>query len=91
MTDFYSSLSSLESEALKRARLINENERRALDNMNSNFHSQIPVAKEKRDVKKHPSLFDFSGESQIIIALLLILGREQSDPLLMLALIYILM
>ena len=91
MADFYSSLSSLENEAFKRARLINENEKRALDSINHDFSPEAPPVKKEKPIKKQSSLFDFSSDAQIIIALLLILGREQSDPLLLLALIYIMM
>lgn len=93
MNDFYSSLASFENEAMRRAKKIQQNEQETLQSFNSSFNiEQAPsepiIKKEKKPMK---SLFDFSSDSTIIIALLLIMNAEQSDPLLMLALIYILM
>ena len=92
MDDFYSSLASFENEAMRRARAINENERKTLESINRslNIESAPPVQEMKKE-KAIKNLFDFSSDSTIIIALLLIMNSEQSDPLLMLALIYILM
>lgn len=93
MNDFYSSLASFENEAMERARKINENERKTLREINRFIDSEeVPVPiKQKEEEKPKTKLFDFSSDSTIIIALLLIMNSEQTDPLLMLALIYILM
>ena len=93
MDDFYSSLASLENEAMRRARIINENEQKTLQSFNSslNIEHSSPEREIKKEKKPLKSLFDFSSDSTIIIALLLIMNSEQTDPLLLLALIYILM
>ena len=93
MDDFYSSLASFENEALRRARQIQQNEQETLESFNSslNIEQTPPEPKIKKEEKPKNKLFDFSSDSTIIIALLLIMNSEQSDPLLMLALIYILM
>ena len=93
MDDFYSSLASFESEAMRRARIINENEQKTLRNINDslNIEHAPPQAEMIKEKPTKKSLFDFSSDSTIIIALLLIMNSEQSDPLLLLALIYILM
>ena len=96
MDDFYSSLSSLENEAMKRARMINENEKRTLQQINgfatdNNENAPSLPPEKKKEEKSIKKLFDFSSDSTLIIALLLIMNSEQSDPLLLLALIYILL
>ncbi len=93
MDDFYSSLASFENEAMRRARMINENEQKTLQSINHSINNDSEQANKviKKEEKPKNKLFDFSSDSTIIIALLLIMNSEQTDPLLMLALIYILM
>ena len=99
MADFYDTLSQMENEAMRRARRINEAEHRTAEH----FRAQEPPPPPS-EMKKPPGfmsgLFGARGfgsdlftspDFSLIMLVCLILGKEQSDPLLMLALIYILM
>lgn len=97
MADFYENLSRLENEAMRRARHIHEGERRAA----ARFHEPPPPPEPPRQsgglmhgllggshlLPGHMNSPDFG----LIMLLFLILQSEQSDPLLTLALVYILM
>ena len=100
MTDFYDNLSRLENEAMRRARKIGAAEQRAAEQFQAQHQSHRPPPPPKHH--EHPAggllgsrLFGNellrSPDMSLIMMLFFILNAEQSDPLLMLALAYILM
>ncbi|MBR2591093.1 MAG: hypothetical protein IKE65_09260 [Clostridia bacterium] len=101
MADFYDTLSQMENEAMRRARRINAAEHRAAERFRA---QEPPPPPPPCDIKKPPGFMSglfgagsfgsglfSSPDLSLIMLLCLILGREQSDPLLTLALVYILM
>ena len=104
MADLYENLSQMENEAMRRARHIHEAERRAARRFQQTENGEVTPAPppHREHTKAHglPDLFGggllnrsmfSSPDFSLIMVLFLILKNEQSDPLLMLALVYILM
>ena len=104
MADFYENLSQMENEAMRRARHIHEAERKAAQHFQESEHGEVSRPLQTQHEHKKPirvpdvfgsgvlnhSLFS-SPDFSLILVLILILKNEKSDPLLMLALVYILM
>lgn len=104
MADFYENLSRMENEAMRRARHIHQAERRAAQHFQEveSGEASSPQRTRHEHTNSHhfpdifsSSLFNHSlfssPDFSVIMVLFLILKNEQSDPLLMLALVYILM
>ena len=104
MADFYENLSQMENEAMRRARRIHEAERRAAEQFLAAESSEPPSPPPaQRGHSKGSALPDLFGggllnhslfsspDFSLIMVLFLILKNEQSDPLLLLALVYIMM
>ena len=104
MADFYENLSQMENEAMRRARRIHAAERRTAKQFHE-AASTVPRSPQQSEHERpnghglpgmfgnglfHTDLFS-SPDFSLIMVLFLILKSEQSDPLLMLALVYILM
>lgn len=97
--DFYERLSEMENEAMRRARKINEAERKAADEFNLSLSDppqrNPPPPKQHHEHKRKEGLLNShlfsSPDMSIILVLFFILKSENCDMLLMLALIYILM
>ena len=101
--DFYEHLNSLEQQALQRARSISAAEQRAAES----FHRPVPppvgTAPPSPAPRRHrsfesllpgnllPAQLFSSPDLSLIMLLFFILRSENDDPLLMLALMYILM
>lgn len=89
----YDELVKLENEAIKRARRINDSERDAVRQMNRSIKPGGTPAPEQRKKESPPKTHGgaLSEDSMLILALLLVLSREKTDTLLLMALMYILL
>ncbi len=99
----YDELVRLENEAMRRVKQINESERNTAKHINeklsrNNKAEEIPKAKHTpmpANISKPQNPFSPSGlmnsDSALLMAVILLLGRENTDTILLLALVYVLM
>ncbi len=99
----YDELVRLENEAMRRVKQINESERHTAKQINeklskNNKSEEIPKAKHTpmpANIAKPKNPFSpgglMNGDSALLMAIILLLSRENTDSILLLALVYVLM